>query len=128
VPDLVYKLEKQDRPEQKLPNCTMLSIECINGGGRLSAPRSGVMVVMGLQRGGLFREEWLTGYSDYSKGNSVGSRGVYRDYMLEGEKIYHVMAPESWKRTDDYFCRIVNCEIIRMTIKEVFQWFTSRFR
>lgn len=98
MPDLVYKLEKQDRPEQKLPNCTMLSIECINGGGRLSAPRSGVMVVMGLQRGGLFREEWLTGYSDYSKGNSVGSRGVYRHYMLEGEKIYHVMAPESWKR------------------------------
>jgi len=68
----------------------------------------------------------LEGQADYSKANSVGSRGVYKYFFLVESKIYHVSAPESWKHTDQYFCRIEGGQIIRMEMEEVIDWFVKR--
>lgn len=124
APDRIYYLKKT---VPKDPNCTMLSIERI-GSERLSGPKCGVAIVSGVERGGSLREDYLKGYIDYSKANSVGSRGVTKNYLLEEGNIYHVMAPESWKRSDNYFCRIENCAITRMSIAEVFRWLTKKYR
>ena len=55
---------------------------------------------------------------DYSKANSVGSRGVYAFYFLENSKIYEVKEPTSWRNTEHYFCKIENNELLRMTPEE----------
>lgn len=126
--DKIYILKKQCVGVHNVPNCAMLSVERIGDGGRMARPLSGVRAVLGLNGTALFREEWLRGLRDYSNGNSVGSRGVREHYMLEGETIYHVMSPTSWKSVDDYYCRVENCEIKRMTITEVFKWLNLKRR
>jgi hypothetical protein len=55
---------------------------------------------------------------DYSKANSVGSRGVYAFYFLENGKMYEVKEPTSWRNTEHYFCKIENNELLRMTPEE----------
>lgn len=115
--------------ESSEPNCTMLSVELIGHGAgqfRVAPLRAGVNIVLGFQRGALFREAPLKGYTDYGQSNSVGSRGIYRRYYIEGGRVYHVMAPRTWKQVDDYYCRVERCEIVRMDIDEVFRWLKSR--
>jgi hypothetical protein len=54
---------------------------------------------------------------DYSRANSVGSRGVFKCYWLEtGDgMIYEVSAPQSWSSTDRYFCVVtIDGEISRV--------------
>jgi len=55
---------------------------------------------------------------DYSKANSVGSRGIYAFYFLENNKIYEIKKPISWKSSDHYFCKIENDLEIRLTPEE----------
>jgi hypothetical protein len=63
-------------------------------------------------------EREIQGQRDYSKTNSVGSRGVFKYYFLSEDGIYHVSSPQSWNRTDDYYCQVVNDEIIRLEFED----------
>lgn len=62
-----------------------------------------------------FKREFLRYKKDYSRANSVGSRGVYANYILESGRIYDV---KDFK--DRYFC-IVNDQgkTIKLTESEV---------
>ncbi len=56
--------------------------------------------------------------TDYSQSDSVGSRGVYKYYWLDDGEVYWVNSPESWGRSDNYYCVVINGEI-RKVSKEV---------
>lgn len=56
---------------------------------------------------------------DYSRANSVGSRGVYKCFWLDERSYYEVSSPESWRGTDRYFCEVINGKVVRMTKEEV---------
>lgn len=75
-------------------------------------------------RGGWARV-FVEGARDYSSANSVGSRGVYITYFLEEGPIYEVSSPQTWKKTDRYFLRIVNGKPQRLTKEEVEQCLTK---
>jgi len=51
---------------------------------------------------GHFRREFVQGRKDYSRANSVGSRGVYYHYALE-PGVYEVQALQSWRSRRKYF-------------------------
>lgn len=49
---------------------------------------------------------FLRGKMDYSKSNSVGSRGVFVEYILSPGKVYEVKSQETWCRASRYFCTV----------------------
>ena len=63
-------------------------------------------------------EREIQGQKDYTKANSVGSRGIYKYYFLADGGIYHVSAPQSWNHTDEYYCQVVNDEIVRLEFED----------
>lgn len=65
------------------------------------------------------RRQFLEYHKDYSKGNSVGTRGVYLHFLLVEGKIYEVFHFISWKNTNRYFCRIVDGKVVKMAKQEV---------
>jgi len=73
-------------------------------------------------RGRIIERRFLRPNVDFSRSNSVGSRGVYFYFWLEERKIYEVSAPISWRNTDRYFCRVENGQRIRMEKDEAEQW------
>ena len=97
-----------------------LQIECI-GSPRLGYQPAFVRRILGISEDGLEEKE-LRGHTDYSQANSVGSRGVFKYYFLAEGAIYHVSAPQTWKRTDEYYCRNVGGRLIHMSMEEVVQW------
>ncbi len=58
---------------------------------------------------------------DYRDGNSTGSRGVMVYYWLEEGKVYEVSSPATWRRSEHFFCRAENGEVVRMTLREAIQ-------
>jgi len=66
-----------------------------------------------------FERRFLRGNKDYSRANSIGSRGVYLYYQLMEGRIYEVNVLESWSSTDRYFCRVRHGRPIRLTETEV---------
>lgn len=53
-----------------------------------------------------YEREFLPRKLDYTNANSVGSRGVVAEYILESERIYEVKEQVSWSRTRRYFCAV----------------------
>lgn len=51
------------------------------------------------------RREFVRGVKDYSRANSVGSRGVYRYFFL-ASGVYEVNELQSWSRSRRYFLRV----------------------
>lgn len=103
---------------------TCIEIECI-GNSRLGDRPRGVWRIGGWSHNGLI-EDRLTPHRDYSRANSVGSRGIYEYYFLIPGNIYHVIAPESWKRSDEYYCKIEGDNIIRAeNFNEAMRWLKS---
>ncbi|HXG36538.1 MAG TPA: hypothetical protein VNL15_06190 [Dehalococcoidia bacterium] len=102
----------------------VLRIEQI-GNPRLGNCPAWVKRITGVSHGRL-QEDWVHGNTDYSAANSVGSRGVYRWYMLQYGDIYHVRSPLSWKRADDYYCRVEQGVLVRMSINEVIECVLNR--
>jgi hypothetical protein len=98
---------------------TLLKIEHI-GNPRQGFSPAGVEEIVGLNDEGMIKRR-LKGQLDYSKANSVGSRGVFEYFFLQEGAMYHVSAPQTWKRTDQYFCRIESGKIMRMGIEEAFE-------
>jgi predicted heme/steroid binding protein len=66
-----------------------------------------------------FKRNFLSCNYDYSQANSKGSRGIYKCYFLENDKIYDVSEPVSWKNTARYFLYVENDEAKRITDEEV---------
>jgi len=62
---------------------------------------------------------FLKGNKDYSRANSIGSRGVMVYYRLREGRIYEVNDWMSWSSVDRYFCRVEGGRVIRMTEAEV---------
>ena len=59
---------------------------------------------------------------DYAGMNSVGSRGIMHGYLLREGQLYHVSAPSSWKRTENYYCAIEGGQMVRVTAQGVLEW------
>lgn len=69
------------------------------------------------------RRRFLFGKKDYAHANGSGSRGVYVYFTLESGQLYEVMAPQSWKRRDRYFCTVGDDGgIVRLSEEEARQW------
>lgn len=65
-----------------------------------------------------FKREFLRFKKDYSRSNSVGSRGVYANYILESDHIYDVK-----DHKDRYYCTVTdNGNIVRLSEDEVREW------
>ncbi len=64
--------------------------------------------------------------TDYTHANSKATRGVIAIFVLKENRIYEVSDPRSWKRTERYFCRVEDGEIVRMSKEEVDEWLRSR--
>lgn len=64
---------------------------------------------------------------DYSRANSVGSRGVYACYELDSAHLYEVSSPQSWARTTQFFCTVTDDgDIRRLSPEEVAEWLRRR--
>lgn len=69
----------------------------------------------------VYRREFIVGMRDYSKANSVGSRGVY-EYFALPDGVYEVNERVTWKRTRRYFIRVENAEITEIVREDVERW------
>ena len=94
-----------------------LSIERI-GSDRLGHQPAWVREVTGIEPRRI-AETPLDGYADYTNANSVGSRGVIINYLLQEGHIYHVSAPVNFKRRETYFCQVRQGGIVRLEFDEV---------
>jgi len=65
-----------------------------------------------------FAREFLTGVRDYSRANSVGSRGIVTVWTL-GDGLYEISLPQSWSRTERFFARVVDGQLERISAAEV---------
>lgn len=75
--------------------------------------------IKGLSAQGKIMYEFVSGDTDYSRANSVGSRGVYKHYILQSGNLYEVCSRTSWKRIEQYFCMVQDGKIVKLTRQEV---------
>lgn len=110
-----YLHAKEDRPKHPL------LIEAIGDNARSAGmpSRSWVARLFGSDGRGGWARVFLAGMKDYAGANCVGSRGIRMTYLLEEGSIYEISAPQSWRSTDRYFCRIQSGAVIRMARDEV---------
>ena len=59
---------------------------------------------------------------DYSRANSIGSRGIYAEYYLEIGHCYLVKKRASWKRSETYYIRAETDGARRIDKEEAEQW------
>lgn len=82
-------------------------------------PRNWVGQIVGQSANGKWARVYLNGVRDYRTSNSVGSRGIVVNYLLDPGLIYEVAQPMTWKSTARFFARIEDSKIIKMTEEEV---------
>lgn len=58
--------------------------------------------------------DYITGLKDYTRGNSVGSRGITLTYWLQEGEIYEAHELLTWKRSRQYFCHVVDGHVVEM--------------
>jgi len=81
--------------------------------------------IIGVRPDGFLRREFVEGQRDYRDANSVGSRGIYIYYALQ-PGIYEINSPETWKRVDRYFLRVIDDKAAeRINKLEVYCAFTD---
>lgn len=84
-------------------------------------PSSWVAEITGTDPQYKFTRKFLRCKKDYSRANSVGSRGVYANYILESGHVYDIK-----DNKDRYYCRVSNDgQTIRMTEDGVIEWLNS---
>jgi hypothetical protein len=71
-----------------------------------------------------FKREFQRGQKDYSRANSVGSRGVFVYYPLK-PGIYEVNERLTWKRMRRYFIHVEGVEITEISREEVLACLTN---
>lgn len=67
---------------------------------------------------GLRREFVRAQQKDYSRANSIGSRGVFLYFVLQ-PGFYEVHERQTWKRTRRYFCHVEGDKITEIDRDEV---------
>lgn len=85
-------------------------------------PRAWVRHLLRASSDGALVVDELRGHRDYSRANSIGSRGIYQTYVLREGEYYEVSEPVSWRRTDHYFCTVEAGEVVKMSEDEARQW------
>ncbi len=108
-----------------LPPEMLLFVPLLNGGKQLP-PRQWVAEITGRSPRFKYERQFLRGKIDYSKSNSVGTRGVYAYYILEDGKVYDVCSPQTWRRNDRYYCIVKDGQQVRLTEEDVDRWLKDR--
>lgn len=84
-----------------------------------------VAEVVGLRDGGRLDRKFVDGLKDYSDANSVGSRGVFKYYVLTEGPLYEIVDRQSYgKPQRRRYCRVADGKIVSMSISEVLQCLT----
>ena len=91
--------------------------------GRDKSP-SWVARITGLDDKYGFAREFQRGQKDYSRANSIGSRGIY-EYFALPDGIYEVHERLTWRRTRRYFIRVKDTAITEISREEVEQCLKS---
>lgn len=92
-----------------------------------SAPRWWVAEIGGYDQQYGFKRRFLRPHYDFSRANSVGSRGVYAVYILDEGGCYDVKSPRTWKKNDRYLCIVRDGEIVKTDEEGVRQCLKSRW-
>lgn len=70
---------------------------------------------------------FLRGNLDYSEANSVGSRGIFLEVVLESGHVYEIKRKDSWRSSRRYFATVTDDgTIAEMNRDEVDQWLNDR--
>lgn len=86
-----------------------------------------VAEIVGIHPKYTLNRRFLNPKKDYSKANSVGSRGVFLWYILESGAYYEIKKQTSWRDTERYFCKVSNAgEIVRVEKSEVMEWLKTQ--
>ena len=91
--------------------------------GRDKSP-SWVARITGLDDKYGFAREFQRGQKDYSRANSIGSRGIY-EYFALPDGIYEVHERLTWRRTRRYFIKVEKATIIEIERQQVEEWLTD---
>jgi hypothetical protein len=89
-------------------------------------PSSWVAEITGLDPKYKFARTFLRGSTDYSESNSVGSRGVFRYFVLDEGHTYDVKSQETWKRSERYYCTVREGKIVELNEDEVRECLNAR--
>jgi hypothetical protein len=79
-----------------------------------------VAEITGISGGG-FAKKMLKGFCDFTNANSVGSRGITVNYILQDGKLYEVEQQTGWSRCRHYFCKAEKGEVVEIEPKEAIQ-------
>lgn len=79
----------------------------------------------GVTIGGKFRREFLRGQKDYSRANSIGSRGVYLHYSLP-PGVYQVHEKTAWQNFRTYFLLSQAGRTQEITRQEAVVWLKNK--
>jgi hypothetical protein len=99
-----------------------LSIECIGDNDIFRKNRTYVALITGLDDRYGFKRAFIEPKKDYSKANSIGSRGVLYNYFLEHDKLYEVQHYHSWSRSERYYCVVNNDQELKLNKDEAIKW------
>lgn len=99
-------------------------IECIGDGGP-RVRQYGVWEITGFGDDGVFSRFPLTPQKSYADANGAGSRGVYAFYLLKPERVYEILEPLSWSRSDHYYAYIEDGQEMRGTMEDAFRWISA---
>lgn len=85
-------------------------------------PAGWVAEIIGIDKKYKYARKFLRYKKDYSRSNSVGSRGVFAEYILESGKLYDV---KEWDKR--YFCTVDSNTgaIVKIKDGEVNSWIKS---
>lgn len=86
-----------------------------------------VAEIVGFDRKFGYARRFVKGFTDYSKANSKGSRGVYRTYFIESGNVYEVKEKTSWSKSETYYCYVDHNDgdIYRMSKDDVDNYLKS---
>ena len=115
-----------DDTYQLLKMWTRVMDDMVPGLGKMTIgeniPRPWVAKITGRDPKYKYAREFQRAQWDYSKANSVGSRGIYLYYWLDEGCLYEVKEQVTWKRWERYFCRAEAGELVEMSEDEVIEW------
>lgn len=88
---------------------------------RLPSNRPFVARLTGLDKRFGFQREFQRFKLDYSRANSIGSRGVFAVYLIDADPsdVFEIREQTSWRSVDRRFCRFVNGDEVRINREEV---------
>jgi hypothetical protein len=86
--------------------------------------RPWVARINGLDEEGRFVRDFIKPLKDYANANSVGSRGIYHNYLLDSG-LFEIYSPRTWNRDDRYFALIENGQLREMSMIEAMPLLTS---